>query len=236
MNSDLPPNLVPEVLFEDEDLLVINKPANLLSVPDGYDPSLPHVRSVLAPFCDELWIVHRLDKGTSGAMVLAKNAEAHRALNEAFRERQLRKIYHGLAAPAPGWSEKLLELPLLVNADRRHRTRVHLKAGKPAWTRVTILRRFHLAALLEMEIRTGVTHQIRAHLRACDMALLGDELYRAGLPPCSFTPSRPMLHARELTFTHPKTGERQQFTAPYPEDFRATLTDLRHATLPDTEI
>ena len=97
------PTLIPTILFEDEDLLVINKPAGLLSIPDGYDQTLPYLQQVLEPDYGQLWMVHRLDKDTSGVMVLARNAEAHRNLNQSFRDREVNKTYHGLVWPAPEW-------------------------------------------------------------------------------------------------------------------------------------
>ncbi len=84
---------------------------------------LPHLRTVLEPDHGILWIVHRLDKDTSGLILLAKNAEAHRKLNESFREHQIQKIYHGLVSPAPDWQEQVVNLPLRTDADRKHRTR-----------------------------------------------------------------------------------------------------------------
>ena len=218
--------LEPILIFQDQDILVINKPPNLLSVPDGYDPSLPHLRTVLEPTFGPLWMVHRLDKGTSGVMVLARNAEAHRVLNAVFKSHKLFKQYHGLVAPAPDWREKIIELPLAVDADRRHRTRVDEQNGKYAWSHCQVLKWFPDAALLSIEIRTGITHQIRAHLRSCDLALLGDTLYQAGLAPQPISAHRVMLHARKIVFPHPSTSQDVSFSAPYPEDFRAIFTEM----------
>jgi tRNA pseudouridine32 synthase/23S rRNA pseudouridine746 synthase len=223
----------PSVLFQDQDLLVISKPAGLLSVPDGYDSTLPHLKTVLEPKFGTLWLVHRLDKGTSGVMLLARHADAHRALNQAFRERNVRKIYHGLVTPPPPWEERIFGLPLKVNADRKHRTRVDLEEGKPAWTGCKVIMRRPQAVLMEITIKTGITHQIRAHLRANELMLVGESLYNAGLKPPTLTAPRMMLHAREITFRHPISCETLTFTAPYPDDFHEIYTRLRTTINPD---
>ncbi len=236
MTEEHPDGVKPEILYEDQDLLLINKPCGLLSVPDGYDHLLPHLKSVLEPDYGEIWIVHRLDKETSGVMVVARNANSHRELNKQFRLRKIEKKYHGLVTPLPPWQEMDIQLPLLANADRKHRTRVNTKTGKDAHSNCRIKKRFKLGALLEIQIHTGISHQIRAHLRAYNLALLGDNLYHTGLPPQPFSVSRTMLHARHLGFTHPTTGEWITTSAAYPEDFRAAYTKLRFTTIQNTEI
>ena len=229
VSSALP---APTILHKDKDLLVIYKPAGIRSVPDGYNADLPHLRGLLEPDHGPLWMVHRLDKGTSGVMVLARNPEAHRALNQAFRDRQVQKLYHGLITPTPQWTAQVVDLPLRVNADRRHRTRVDRQNGTSAWTSFEVLDKFALGARLAITIKTGLTHQIRAHLRELEFALLGEDLYNAGLPEPLLSAPRPMLHARELHFAHPASGETLTFSAPYPDDFRAALALIRQARDP----
>ncbi len=220
----------PDLLFQNQDLLIINKPANLLSVPDGYNPEIPHLRSVLEPIYGELWMVHRLDKETSGVMVLARNQDAHRDLNAFFRNHEVEKIYHCLVNPKPDWTELEIELPLQIDADRKHRTRVNETKGKPAQSHCKVKKHYPTGALLEVQIETGITHQIRAHLREYDLAILGDDLYRAGLAPQPIEVPRMMLHARTLKLPDLKTGERQEFSANYPDDFREAYTKLRMTT------
>lgn len=220
---------IPAILYEDDDLLVINKPAGLLSIPDGYNPEQPYLRQVLEPHYGQLWMVHRLDKDTSGVMLLARNAEAHRKLNEAFRNREVEKIYHGLAWPVPQWTELVMDQPLKVNADRRHRTRVHLAQGKPAWTQCVVLEKGSGAAKLAILIKTGLTHQIRAHLREQGMILLGEGLYNAGLPEPPIQAPRVMLHAKEVCFQHPANHQTVKIAAPYPDDFRSVYTLIRQS-------
>ncbi|MBG0770507.1 MAG: RluA family pseudouridine synthase [Anaerolineaceae bacterium] len=230
------PTLMPTILFEDENLLVINKPAGLLSIPDGYNPELPYLQQVLEPEFGRLWMVHRLDKDTSGVMVLARDPETHRSLNDSFRVREIDKTYHGLVWPVPDWNELVMEQPLKVNADRRHRTRVDLTQGKPTWTRCVILDKSVLAARMAITIRTGLTHQIRAHLREQELILLGENLYNAGLPEPPIPAPRVMLHARELSFQHPTSNQTLSFTAPYPDDFRSVYNLIRQSKGPDAWI
>jgi RluA family pseudouridine synthase len=224
--------LAPTILFKDDDLLLINKPAGILSIPDGYNPELPHLQRLLEPKFGRLWMVHRLDKGTSGVMVLARNPESHRRLNQAFRERTVQKTYHGLLWPVPEWTEQVIDFPLKVNGDRRHRTRVDREQGKPAWTRCVILEKRPLAARAALTIKTGLTHQIRAHLRELGMILLGETLYNAGLPVSPLPAPRVMLHAQQITFEHPTSKELVSFSAPYPEDFRSVYSLIRQSKGP----
>lgn len=226
------PTHPPAILFEDNDILVINKPAGILSIPDGYNPSLPYLQQHLESEYGRLWIVHRLDKGTSGVMVLARNPEVHRRLNQSFREREVHKNYHGLIWPVPEWTEHVIDTPLKINADRRHRTRANLAQGKPAWTGCVILDKWPLAARAAITIKTGLTHQIRAHLRELGIILLGETLYDAGLPQAPIAMPRIMLHARLIEFQHPANGERVSFSAPYPDDFRAAYSFIRQTKGP----
>jgi RluA family pseudouridine synthase len=165
------------VIFTDESLLVINKPSGLLVIPDGYDPTLPHVAGVLASRFGPLWIVHRLDRETSGVLVLARNTEAHRSLNTQFETHQAVKAYHALVAGNPVWQENEVRLPLRTDGDRRHRTVVDRRHGKQAVTRFQVLESFRGWTLLEARPETGRTHQIRAHLSALGLPIVGDRLY-----------------------------------------------------------
>ena len=226
-------NLDQFLLYHDDDLVVINKPPYLLSVPDGYDPQIPHLRKILEPQLGPLWMVHRLDKETSGAMILARNEDSHRQLNTDFKGRMIGKTYHGLVTPVPDWQEKNIQLPLKPNADRKHRTRVEPTSGKFSHSICKLLKRFPVGVLMEIQILTGITHQIRAHLRAYDLVLFGETLYNAGLSPQPIKMDRVMLHSRMLVFSHPKTKESLTITAPYPDDFRAAYTKLRFTTDPD---
>lgn len=219
------PTLPDWIVFADDSLVVINKPAGLRSVPDGYDPSLPHLRGVLEPYLGRLWMVHRLDKDTSGLMVLARDADSHRELNRQFREHEPVKHYIARVAPLPSWDEISLDAPLRVNADRGHRTHVDFAMGKPARTDFWVLRRGLAWAELDCRLFSGVTHQIRAHLYHLGLGILGDPLYQ---PPQFKAASKPdvdrmMLHASELSFTHPKTGSVLRFQA---QELMPTMMDV----------
>src|SRR4030042_2395483 len=165
------------LLFSDEALLVINKPAGLSTLPDGYNPTLPHIKSVLERQFGHLWIVHRLDKDTSGVLLLARSAEAHRALNTQFEQHRVYKCYHALVVGNPEWQEQTISLPLRPNGDRQHRTMIDTQAGKHAITPLKVLERFVNYCLLEAIPETGRTHQIPAHLHALGLSIIGDKLY-----------------------------------------------------------
>jgi len=214
----------PAVLFCDHALLVINKPAGLLSLPDGYDLSKPHLRGVLEPKYGPLWIVHRLDKDTSGVIVLARNAEAHRHLNTQFSEHRVQKIYHTIVTGIPPWMEETIQVPLRTNVGRRKRTVVDPQQGKPATTTFTVLTHLKGHTLLQAHPSTGRSHQIRVHLYSLGYPVLADPLYGAVKP----TPhiQRLALHAHFINLLHPQTSELVSFNAPYPDDFQLALTHL----------
>lgn len=230
------------ILYLDELLLAINKPPGLSSLPDGYDLQAPHVRSILEPELGRLWMVHRLDKETSGVMVLARTAGAHRELNGQFERHEVEKVYHALVVGNPVWEQFRADQPLRVDGDRRHRTLVDAQGGKPAVTHVAVLERFGGYSLVEARPETGRTHQVRAHLAALGHPLVGDTLYgknpglylselkpgfgKEGCVECALI-RRVGLHARRLRFVHPGTGEAQTIEAPYAKDFNAALRQLR---------
>jgi RluA family pseudouridine synthase len=229
------------VLYADDSLLVINKPAGLPALPDGYQAEAPHLRSVLEPVYGRLWMVHRLDRDTSGVVVLARSPQAHRVLNTQFQERQTAKIYHALVIGSPGWEERLVDAPLLPDGDRRHRSIVSVQ-GKPAVTLFRVLERFSGYALVEAQPKTGRTHQIRLHLAHLGHPIVADGLYgdgeglflsalkpgyRVGKAGESALLGRLGLHAWSLAFAHPLNGEQVSFIAPYPDDFQAALRQLR---------
>jgi RluA family pseudouridine synthase len=224
---------IPVILYQDEDVLAINKPAGLLSIPDGYDLSLPHVAGVLAPQFGKVWIVHRLDRETSGVLLLARSLEAHRDLNLQFEHRQVNKIYHALIVGQPVWEEIEMDAPLLVNADRKHRTLVSKLNGKPAQTSLRVLSRFTDASLIEARPHTGYTHQIRAHLAFSGFSILQDKLYvnipgapirqSAGINFPAGLIDRMALHARSIACLHPLRHTPLEIEAHYPPDFLAAL-------------
>jgi RluA family pseudouridine synthase len=217
------------VLWVDEAILVVNKPARLPTLPDGYNAAAPYLVGVLQRDFGRLWVVHRLDRDTSGVLLLARTREAHRALNIQFEQRQTSKVYHALVAGTPEWSEETVSLPLRADGDRKHRTVVDVERGKPSVTRFRVLERLAAFTLVEAMPETGRTHQIRAHLAAAGLPVAADALYGDGAPV--FSLERLGLHAWSLAITHPLTEERQQYTAPYPEDIVAALCHLRGAIM-----
>jgi RluA family pseudouridine synthase len=236
-----------QVLFCDDALLVVDKPAGLSTLPDGYNPNLPHIKSELEPQFGHLWIVHRLDKETSGVLLLARSREAHRSLNTQFEQHLVSKVYHALVHGNPGWKEKTVDLSLRSNGDHRHRTVIDPQGGKPAITHFRIIERFPGYCLVKAQPETGRTHQIRAHLLSLGFPIIGDKLYRKweGREPAgnilSPQPENVLvawpalcigLHARTLEINHPETGASMKFSAPYSRYFIDALSQLR--SNPDT--
>lgn len=229
-------------LWSDESILVINKPAGIPSLPHGYNPHLPHLRTILEPEFGRLWVVHRLDVDTSGVMVFARSVPAHRALNKLFAERQVDKKYHAFIVGEPYWHEMEVNLPLLPDADRRHRTVVDRRRGLHALTNFLVLERFNRYTLVEARPYTGRRHQIRVHLSAIGFPVVSDALYgsasgvflsdlkrdyRSGKKPESPLLGRLGLHARLLGLEHPFENVPLFFEAPYPKDFSTLLKQCR---------
>lgn len=219
------------ILWQDDAILAINKPAGMLSLPDGYDQNAPHLRGILTPMYGPLWIVHRLDRDTSGVILLARSPEAHRSLNTQFEQHTIHKTYHALCLGEPNWQDKTVRLPLRTNVGHRHRTAVDFKKGKPAVTHFKILKNFSGCALLEAHPETGRTHQIRAHLYALGLPIAADELYGGGerFEPAEGGPvlTRMALHAHQLTFIHPQTQQLLTLSAAYPADLTLLLAALK---------
>jgi RluA family pseudouridine synthase len=225
----LPFDLESALIYDDDDLVIVNKPAGLLTIRDGYNASLPYLLKSLEGHFGQLWVVHRLDKETSGIVVFARNSQSHRALNQQFENRQVKKIYHALVNGSPQWNEKTIALPLRVNGDRRHRTIVDPTHGKPARTELRVLKRWEGISLIEAIPLTGYTHQIRAHLFAEGCPILADPLYQTRdrtSHPHSSCIRRLALHALTILFQHPTKNISVSFEAPYPPDFRLTLQTL----------
>ncbi|MGB4596036.1 MAG: RluA family pseudouridine synthase [Anaerolineaceae bacterium] len=213
----------PKVVFSDADILVLEKPAGVLSIADGYDQTLLHLSTILLPTWGKIWMVHRLDRETSGLMVVARNPESHRILNQQFRDHLVSKSYHAVVEPVPDWVEINLDAPLRVDADREHRTRVDFSRGKPAQTNLCVLKSNRDFALLECQILTGYRHQIRAHLYSIGLNIMGDELYQPHKSVRSPKATRMLLHASKLGFNHPLSDEALHFESPDPIEFSSFI-------------
>lgn len=208
------------VIYQDEHLLVIDKPAGLPVLPDGWERDAPYLVKMLEEEFGKVWVIHRLDKVTSGVMVFARTAEAHRSLNIQFENHEADKVYHAIVEGEPKWREKTAKHPLLADVGKKHRTVVNDKSGKPSETRFRILKRYQSSALVEAKPMTGRTHQVRVHASALGHPLLGDILYGASETGLI---ARPALHAYALTITHPASGERLTFKAEHPGDIATAL-------------
>ena len=231
------------VLWKDQDLLIINKPPDLLSLPDGYDPSLPYVKSLLFAEHGELWIVHRLDRFTSGVMILARNPDAHHALNTQFQSRRVKKVYLALVHGYPEWNTKLVRFPLRINVGKHHRTIIDFENGKESETQFRVLDRFENYSLIEARPSSGRRHQIRAHISSAGYPIVCDNLYgeqdqlihtrmmgesNSELSSVQPIMERLALHANSIQFDHPGDGQLCFIEAPLAQDFELALAKLRN--------
>ena len=241
----LRPQPIPlHVVYEDEDLLVVNKPAGMVVHPGAGNPENTLVNALLA-HCESLsgiggvqrpGIVHRLDKDTSGLLLAAKNDLAHQSLSAQLARRAISRRYLALAAGVFSAGSGTVNLPLGRHRLHRRKMAVDRERGRPALTRYQVLERFREAALLELELETGRTHQIRVHMACIGHPLLGDRLYGRRNKVClrdeqgrrrETVVPRQMLHAARLSFQHPRDGRTIVCRAPLPADVRWLLEALR---------
>jgi RluA family pseudouridine synthase len=211
-----------EILYVDSSILAVNKPAGLATIPGGWEKDSSSLVKLLEPEYGHIWVVHRLDKVTSGVVIFARTAETHRALNLLFEVHKTRKLYHAITVGNPSWDEHTARHPLLIDLGHHHRTVVDHGKGKPSETAFHVSERFDGYALLAAIPATGRTHQVRVHAYALGFPLLGDSLYGA---PQTDLIHRPALHAYSLEFEY--DGKKLSLVAPYPPDFTNALTKLR---------
>jgi 23S rRNA pseudouridine1911/1915/1917 synthase len=242
-SAEAQPEEIPlEVLFEDASLLVLNKPAGLVVHPSaGHEQHtlvnalLHHCRGSLSGIggVARPGIVHRLDKETSGCLVVAKNDVTHLALSEQFAQRQVEKIYQAMVCGAMARDGG--EIRAAIARHPSHRKRMAVReddSGRAAHTQWRVLEKLKGATLVEAHIFTGRTHQIRVHFQFLGHPLAGDITYGARqnkrlAEVTGYEAPRVMLHARRLAFTHPRTRKKMTFEASLPEDFRQGLKQLK---------
>jgi 23S rRNA pseudouridine1911/1915/1917 synthase len=223
------PQQIPlDILFEDDDLIVINKPAGLTVHPGAGQREHTLVNALLS-HCTTLsgiggkerpGIVHRLDKDTSGCLVVAKNDLAHRELSRQFADRTVEKIYLALVAGKLRKPTGVIEESIGRHPVHRQRMSVTTKRGRTAKTEYRVVRSNEEASLIECRLHSGRTHQVRVHLHHLGHPVLGDKVYGARLVK-DFP--RQMLHAWKLGFRHPRTGEWKKFQASLPDDFKEAV-------------
>ena len=228
----LPEPIALDVLYEDSDLLAVNKPPGMTVHPAPGHPSATLVNAILA-HCDDLsgiggvlrpGIVHRLDRDTSGVILVAKNDAAHQGLSRQLKERTIEKTYIALVEGTPKPAEGAIDAPIARDQRRRQRMTI-IEGGREALTAYRVVERFDGVSLIEARPKTGRTHQIRVHLAAIGHPIVGDRVYGKASPLVA----RQFLHARRIAFTHPSTGERIDLEAPLTADLESTLKRLRTA-------
>jgi 23S rRNA pseudouridine1911/1915/1917 synthase len=218
-----------KIVYEDSDIIVIDKPAGLVVHPGAGQPDRTLMNGLLAHAprlsgVPRAGIVHRLDKDTSGLLVVAKTVEAQAHLVKQLAERSMRRIYLAVVQGDPPASGTI-DAPM--GRDPRSRVRMAVThRGKPARTGFRVVERFGHAALVECRLETGRTHQIRVHLQHIRHPLVGDSTYRRGTRHGTPFP-RQALHAAELTLTHPRSGKVMTWRAPLPRDLKRLLDSLR---------
>ncbi len=232
-----------ELIFEDDDLILVNKPTEMLTIPDRFDTSKPSVYGELNKIFGKVFIVHRLDRETSGIIVFAKNEAAHRHLSIQFEKHETAKIYLALLEGVMHQTEGDIDKSIGEHPSVPGKMAIS-KTGKSAQTSYKLVEQFKHFSLVEAQIKTGRTHQIRVHFKSIGYPLAVDPLYgrnteiflsevkgrrfRIG----KFEEERPImsrttLHAHKLTFRHPTTEEVVSFQSELPKDFSALVKQLQ---------
>ena len=218
-----------EIVYEDADIIVVNKPKGLVVHPANGNPDGTLVNAIMNICKDSLsgiggekrpGIVHRLDKDTSGLLIIAKNDKAHIKMSEQIKNRKVKKIYIALVRGIINENEATINMPIARSKKDRKKMAVD-KDGKEAVTHFKVLKRYDKYTLLEIKIDTGRTHQIRVHMSEIGHPVIGDEVYSNGKN--EFGVKGQMLHARSLDFEHPITGEKMHLEAEIPEYFKKVI-------------
>lgn len=228
--TDLKPQEIPiEVVYEDDDIIVVNKPKGLVVHPANGNPDGTLVNAIMAMCKESLsgiggelrpGIVHRLDKDTSGLLIVAKNDKAHINMSEQIKNRQVTKKYIALVRGVIQEDDATIDMPIGRSTKDRKKMAV-TKSGKQAVTHFKVLKRYPKYTLLEVKIDTGRTHQIRVHMAEIGHPVVGDMVYSNGKN--DFGIQGQMLHAKSLDFKHPITGKQMHLEAEIPQYFKSIL-------------
>ena len=225
-------NIPIEIVYEDNDIIVVNKPKGMVVHPANGNPDGTLVNAIMAICRDSLsgiggeirpGIVHRLDKDTSGLLIVAKNDMAHINLSEQIKNHEVKKTYIALVRGIVKENQATINMPIGRSPKDRKKMAV-VKDAKNAITHFKVLKRFDRYTLLEVNIETGRTHQIRVHLSEIGYPIVGDNVYSNGKNEWGIEGQ--CLHAKSLDFVHPKTGEKMHLEAELPEYFQNILKDL----------
>ena len=236
-----PQELPLDILFEDDHLLVLNKPPGMVVHPSAGHEDSTLVNALLHHCAGQLsgiggvarpGIVHRLDKETSGCLVVAKNDPAHLALSSQFASRGVEKIYHAIVCGNLTPEQGEVRAAIARHPTHRKRMAVTDGSGRDAWTSFHVLERLREATVVEVLLHTGRTHQVRVHFKHLGFPIVGDATYgnrqnKHLTELTGYTAPRQLLHAHKLAFKHPHTGKRMSFEAGWPADFQEALSALR---------
>ena len=232
---DIPPQDIPlDIIYEDKDVLIVNKPKNMVvhPAPGHYEGTLVNaimyychndlsgINGVLRP-----GIVHRIDKDTTGSLIICKNDEAHRKIAEQLKEHSITRKYRAIVYGRISNDEGVVDAPIGRHPTDRKKMAINERNGKPAITHYKVLERFEKYTYIECQLETGRTHQIRVHMTSIGHTLLGDEVY--GNAKCPFKLEGQTLHAMTIGFIHPSTNQYVEYEAPLPEYFERLLQILR---------
>lgn len=235
VSLDIRPENIPlDIVYEDNDVLLINKPKNMVVHPSAGHESHTVVNAVMYHCQNHLssingimrpGIVHRIDKDTTGVIVICKNDAAHHCLADQLKAHSITRKYHAVVYNNFSEDEGTIEGPIGRSPNNRKKMAVNYKNGRPAVTHYKVLERFGKYTYIECTLETGRTHQIRVHMASTGHPLLGDTVY--GPAKAEYGLSGQTLHAKVLGFIHPSTGQYMEFEAPLPDYFEALLEKLR---------
>ncbi len=223
-----------EIIYEDADIIVVNKPKGMVVHPANGNPDGTLVNAIMNICKDSLsgiggeirpGIVHRIDKDTSGLLIVAKNDKAHINLSEQIKNREITKKYVALVRGVIKENQATIDMPI-GRSDKDRKKMAVRKDGKKAVTHFEVLKRYNGYTYLKIKIDTGRTHQIRVHLAEIGYPIVGDSVYSNGKNP--FGVEGQMLHAKSLEFKHPTTGKILKLEAPLPEYFEKVLKELQY--------